>query len=59
MLKTLFNKEKREHLKEQVEVVFAVFTIVSFVVSKYNKKHSGEDKTEVEESKERCCSEAS
>lgn len=46
MIKSLLKKENREKLKEQIEVVFAVITIVSYVSSRIQEKRQGESERE-------------
>lgn len=41
MWKVFLNKQKRENVKETIEVVFAALTIISFASSKI-KKHKAE-----------------
>jgi len=43
MIKTLLDKEKREDLKEKVEVAFALFTIASYVSSRIKKRREAEE----------------
>ena len=51
MFKTLLDRDKREDLKEKVEVVFAAFTIVSFAISRVQKhKPAQAAESEAEES---------
>jgi hypothetical protein len=52
MFKTLLDRDKREDLKEKVEVVFAVFTITSFVISRV-QKHRAAQTAESEAEEER------
>lgn len=47
MLKTLFDKKKRENLKENIEVVFAVATVLSFVAKKMRERQEAEDQVQV------------
>lgn len=47
MLKTLLNKEKREALKENIEVVFAVLTVASFVAKKVREHREAEENVQV------------
>jgi len=55
MFKALFDKEKREAIREPIEVAFAVLTIVSFVAGKVQKHRAQEDETpEVSECKKAC-----
>lgn len=43
MLKGLLDKDKREDLKEKIEVVFAVVTIVSFISHRISKQREEEE----------------
>lgn len=52
MFKTLLDRDKREDLKEKVEVVFAVFTITSFVISRVQKRRAAESEAEEESTTE-------
>jgi len=54
MFKALFNKEKREAIREPIEVAFAVLTIVSFVAGKVQKHRAKDDESEVSECQKAC-----
>lgn len=52
MLKVILDKKKREAVKDNIDVVFAVITIVSFVASKVQSRRG--EGTEVEEGEQSC-----
>ncbi len=52
--KKLLEKEKREAIKENIDVIFAVITIVSFVGSRISKRNEDEEG----EAEQQCCSAA-
>jgi len=54
MFKALLDKEKREAIREPIEVAFAAFTIISFVVSKVQKHRAPDEDEEVSECKKAC-----
>lgn len=46
MFKVLLNKEKRDQVKEYVEVTFAVLTIAAFAKSQLEKRKAAKEEEE-------------
>lgn len=47
MFKSLLKKEKRKEIQDNIEVVFAVFTILAFAKKQIEKRREAEENVQV------------